>query len=630
MPGVRKVSSIGDRRLGMDVAISRRDFLNGVGVAIGATFIPPGVKAGDAGDQGIAGYYPPALTGMRGSHPGSFEVAHRLRDGATWAGVDTGESYDLVVVGGGISGLSAAYFYRQAAGPGARILVLDNHDDFGGHAKRNEFRIDDRLLIGYGGTMLIEAPAGYPAIAKRLLRELGIDTARFYTAFDQDLYSSLGLTRGTFFDRRTFGSDHLAVGDLTRPEVLKALPLSAAAKADLVRLLADERHYLEQSDKTARIAYLESTDYASYLRNRAGIGDEALKVIADMPRGVWAVGIDALPARTAWSSGYPGFGDLDLGIEAYARDEVEPDIFHFPDGNASIARLLVRHMIPGVAPGDDMDDIVTARFDYDRLDDVQSAVRIRLNSTAVRVRHAEDKPGNPVNVTYVCDGEARCITAGQVVLACYHGAIPGLCPELPASQRRLLASSVRAPLVYTNVLIRNWTSFDRLGVHSISCPGSYHQRVMLDYPVSLGSYQCPQSPGEPIVLHLDRVPGAPGLSAREQFSAGKRELLGTPFATFERNVRDQLGRMLKSGGFDPARDIAGITVNRWPHGYAYGYDPATDRVAFEPGQWPENKRYWREASRPFGNIAIAATDAASNAMTESAIEEAFRAVQEIS
>jgi spermidine dehydrogenase len=245
------------------------------------------------------------------------------------------------------------------------------------------------------------------------------------------------------------------------------------------------------------------------------------------------------------------------------------------------------------------------------------------------VQHLSDKPGNAVSVTYVHDGEAKIVTAGRVVLACYHGIIPSLCPEMPAEQRALLSSSLRAPLVYTNVLIRNWTSFDRLGVHNVSCPGSYHQRVMLDYPVSMGKYRCSQNPQEPIVLHLDRVPGAPGRSAREQFRAGKHDLLSTPYETYERNVRDQLGRMLGDGGFDPARDIAGITVNRWPHGYAYGYDPATDRVAFEPDQWPEGKRYWRAASQPFGNIAIAATDAASNAMTESAIEEAYRAVNEL-
>jgi spermidine dehydrogenase len=619
-----------DRQLGMHTAISRRDFLNGVSLAVGASLIPADLLAGDVADQNLAGYYPPALTGMRGSHAGSFEVAHSLRDGASWVGEDTGERYDLVVVGGGISGLSAAYFYRQAAGAAARILVLDNHDDFGGHAKRNEFRIGDRLLIGYGGTMLLEAPGGYPEIAKRLIRDIGIDTQRFYKAFDRDLYPSLGLARGTWFNQETFGADHLAVGALTEPEILEQVPLSATAKADLARLLADDRHYLDGLDREDWFDYLASTNYETYLRERAGIGREALKVLADRPRGNWAVGIDALPSSTAWSSGYPGFGNLQLGIDAYAHEESEPNIFHFPDGNASVARLLVRHMIPPAAPGDDMEDIVTSRFNYGRLDDPESSVRIRLNSTVVRVRHADDKLTNPVRVTYVRDGVAHTVTANRVVLACYHGIIPRLCPEMPADQRALLSNSLRAPLVYTNVLIRDWTSFARLGLHYIDCPGSYHHRVMLDYPVSMGDYRCPQAPEEPIVLHLDRIPGQPGLSAREQFAAGKRELLLTPFETFERNVRAQLGRILGDAGFDPARDIAAITVNRWPHGYAYGYDPAADRVAFEPGHWPKEKRYWRKASERFGNIAIAATDAASNAMTESAIEEADRAVNELS
>lgn len=618
-----------DRQLGMNADISRRDFLNGASLAIGASLLPQSTIAQDIGRQDIAGYYPPALSGMRGSHPGSFEVAHVARDGSSWDGEDTGEEYDLVVVGGGISGLSAAYFYRQVMGETARILVLDNHDDFGGHAKRNEFEIDGRLLIGYGGTMLIEAPSGYPEIAKRLMRELGIDTQRFYTAFDRDLYSSLGLSNGTFFDKETFGTDHLATGSLADPDVLKHIPLSEQGKADLARLLADERHYLDDIPQAERLDYLIRTDYQTYLRERGGFGEEVMKVMESRPRSVWAVGIDAVPARTAWSSGYPGFANLDLHGSSEHEEEEEPHIFHFPDGNASVARLLVRKMIPSVAPGDDMEDIVTAHFNYQRLDEPKSAVRIRLNSTAVRVQHIDDNLKNPVQVTYVRDGEARKVTAGKVVMACYHAIIPHLCPEMPQSQRTILSASLRAPLVYSNVLIRNWTSFVKLGLHRASCPGSYHHGVTLDFPVSLGDYRCPKSPDEPMVLHLTRVPGQPGLSAREQFAAGKRDLLATPFETFERNIRDQLGRMLGKGGFDPARDIAAITVNRWPHGYAYGYDPVTDRVAFAPSQWPEEKRSWVTGRRQFGNISIAATDAASNAMTESAIEEAYRAVEEL-
>ena len=617
----------------MNAEISRRDFLAGVGLSIGATLVPPSANANFTSQQNLAGYYPPALTGMRGSHAGSFEIAHALRDGASWHGESTGEHYDLVVVGGGISGLSAAYFYRQSSGASARVLVLDNHDDFGGHAKRNEFQIGGRKIIGYGGTMLLEAPASYPKVAKRLIRELGIDPERFYTAFDRELYSSFGLSDATFFDKAAFGRDHLALGRLSDPRVQKALPLSFRGKADLARLYADERQYLDDMTREEQIDYLARHSYRSYLKDKVGMGDEALKVIESLPHGVWNIGIDALPARTAWGSEYPGFGDLDLDIydDTYGGEgrEDEPNIFHFPDGNATVARLLVRSMIPKSAPGEDMEDIVTARFDYGRLDEPQAPVRVRLNSTVVGVRHLGGKPDNPVEVTYVEGNRAKTVSAGQVVMACYHAMIPLLCREIPAQQRDLLSSSLRSPLVYSNALIRNWRSFVNLGLHRARCAGSYYYRIALDFPVSLGDYTCPKNSDEPILVHMIRAPLQPGLSARDQFNHGKRELLTTPFETFERNTRDLLNRMLGDGGFDAARDLAALTVNRWPHGYAYAYDAESDRVVFEPSQWPEDKRHWKRASRPFGNIAIAATDAASNAMTEAAIEEAHRAVSEL-
>jgi len=620
-----------DRQLGMDKNISRRDFLNGVSIAVGASLLPGTASAQDVGAQDVPGYYPPELTGMRGSHLGSFETAHLARDGASFDGDDTGERYDLVVVGGGISGLSAAHFYRQSKGDNTRILILDSHDDFGGHAKRNEFQINDRQIIGYGGTMLLEAPGGFPDIAKKLIADLGIKTQRFYKYFDQDLYASLGLSRGLFFDKETFGSDHLAVGDIVDPSVLEHSPISAKARADLVRLFKDSQHYLHDIPVDQRGAYLETMDYRTYLKNRAGMDDEVLKVMQSSARSVWAVNIDAYPARAAWNGGYPGFGELDLGVESYDRegDLEEPNIFHFPDGNASVARLLVREMIPAVATGDDMEDIVTAPFDYSELDDAKSSVRIRLNSTVVRAQHVNDNLLNPVKITYMRDGEARIVESKQVVMACYNAIIPRLCPEMPKAQKSALSNCVRAPLVYTNVLIRNWSSFAKLGIYRVNCPGSYHHGVALDYPVSIGEYECAKSPDEPIVLHLTRVPGEPGKSAREQFAAGMRDLLATSFETFERNIRDQLSRILAPGGFDAARDIAAITVNRWPHGYAYGYDPESDRIAFEPDSWPKEKRYWATGSRPFGNISIASTDAASNAMTESAIQEAHRAVNEL-
>jgi spermidine dehydrogenase len=620
-----------DQQLGMDKAISRRDFLNGVGIAIGASLLPGTASAQDFGAQDLPGYYPPGLTGMRGSHPGSFETAHQVRDGATFDGHDTGQRYDLVVVGGGLSGLSAAYYYQQIKGDKARILILESHDDFGGHAIRNEFQINGQRIIGYGGTMLLEAPAGFPDVAKKLIKDLGIETRRFYKYFDQGLYSSLGLSRGLFLDGEAFGSDHLAVGDITDPSVLEHSPLSAKSRANLVRLFKDERHYLQDIPADQRGAYLENMDYQTYLRDRAGMDDEVLKIMQSAARSVWAVNIDAYPAQAAWRRRYPGFGKLDLGAGYFDReaDQNEPYIFHFPDGNASVARLLVRKLIPAVAAGENMEDIVTARFDYSRLDNPKSSVRIRLNSTVVRAQHAGNDLSNPVKITYMRDGKAQVVESKKVIMACYNAIIPRLCPEMSKSQKSALSNCVRAPLVYSNVLIRNWKSFVRLGIHRVNCPGSYHHGVSLDYPVSMGGYQCAKSPDEPVVLHLTRVPGEPGVSAREQFAAGQWDLLSTSFETFERNIRDQLSRILAPGGFDAARDIAAITVNRWPHGYAYGYDPESDRIAFEPESWPEEKRHWVTGSRPFGNISIASTDAASDAMTESAIEQAHRAVNDL-
>jgi spermidine dehydrogenase len=293
--------------------------------------------------------------------------------------------------------------------------------------------------------------------------------------------------------------------------------------------------------------------------------------------------------------------------------------------------MLVRRMIPAVADGNDMEDIVTARFDYSQLDQPGSSTRIRLNSTVVRAQHLDNDLSKAVRVTYIRDGKARTVQARKVVMAGYNALVPRLCPEMPESQKTALSNCIRAPLVYTNVLIRNWRSFAKLGVSRVNCPGGYHHGISLDFPVSIGKYRFSESPDEPIVLHLTRVPGEPGNpSARGQFDAGKRDLLATSFETFERNVREELNHVLGPGGFDSARDIAAITVNRWPHGYAYGHDPESDRIAFEPNTWPKEKRHWEAGSRPFGNIGIASTDAASNAMTESAISEAYRAINELS
>ena len=646
-----------DLRLGMDRRITRRDFLNGVALTAGASVVRPGSLFGLEGledaPEKAPGYYPPALTGLRGSYEGSYTAAHELRDGRFWttaaAPIDTGEEYDLVVVGGGLSGLSAAHFFRQRAGRPVRVLVLDNHDDFGGHAKRNEFREAGRTLIGYGGTFSIDSPAPYSAVAKGLIDELGIDVGRWERVLDGRLYGSLGLGRGVFFDKETFGADRLlpmpsrgsddegaeassaAASPWTR--FMAEAPMSERAKHDLRRLHQERKDHmpgLPSAEKKARLARIS---YARFLTDVAGADPGVLPFFQARPHSLYGVGIDAVPAQDAWGLRFPGFQGMGLepgagrgmNLDSIRHEEAESYFFHFPDGNASVARLLVRGLVPAAVPGRTADDLVTARVDYSRLDDDDAAVRVRLNSTAVRVRHRGDAATAPdVEVTYARGGKLRTVRGKKCILACWHTVMPYICPELPDAQKKALAYGVKVPIVYTNVLVRNWTSFQKLGVNHVYAPGSYHSSVNLDLPVSVGSYQCSRTPEEPILLHLMRTPCRPGLPARDQHRAGRTELQGTSFATFEREIRDQLGRILGPGGFDPARDIRAITVNRWAHGYAYQYNSLFDPFWLDGGEPP-----CVTGRQPYGRIAIANSDSGAYAYTDSAIDQAHRAVGEV-
>jgi spermidine dehydrogenase len=298
----------------------------------------------------------------------------------------------------------------------------------------------------------------------------------------------------------------------------------------------------------------------------------------------------------------------------------EPYIYHFPDGNASIARLIVRSLVPSVAAGDTMEDVVSARFDYSTLDRPSAPTRIRLESTAVHV--AND--GDGVVAAYVRDGAIMRVRARRAILAGYHMMIPRLMPELPRDQRRALRGNIKAPLSYTKVAVRNWRPWVELGVHEITNPMGFFSRLKLDYPVSIGDYRFPSSPDEPMVLHLVHVPTVSNrdLPVREARRQARQLLYDTSFEDFEFQVRDELTRMVGAGGFDADADIAAITVNRWGHGYSYSGDQLHD---------PED-----DAARPYetararvGNVAVANADAEWMPLASAAIAQAYRAVRDL-
>jgi spermidine dehydrogenase len=660
-----------DEQLGMYTNISRRDFINGVAATTAGAMLLPSIgvaqeaaAAGLTGAQpggfpgletGLAGEnYPPRRSGMRGSHPGSFEAAHQLRDNpkeSLASAVSTGEEYDLVIVGAGISGLSAAYFFIKDVGRDCKILILDNHDDFGGHAKRNEVVYNGKTIVINGGTLDIEAPAFYSQQAKDMLKEIGIDLDRYRKANEQNrtLYRKLGLRNAYFFDKETWGKDTLLVNANTggrregfSREFLDRTPLSEKAKSDMERLFDSEEApdywpELSEADKRVKLARMS---YEDYLLNIVKVDKQVVWFFQHFGEDVFCVGADATPALFAWQMGQPGFAGLKLSVtSAGVLDELpgtqhgrqssgRGGEVHFPDGNATVARLLVRWLIPDALPGTTQESVGMAKVQYDLLDRKNQTTCIRLGSTVLHAANEGAKGRETgVAVTYSKGGKLYNVKGNACVMACWNMFIPYLVPDLSEEQKTALHYAVKGPIVYTSVAVKNWQAWKAAGVSTISAPTMYHTSVHLTEAVGLGDLEFPQTPDEPIFLHMEKIMVTPGKPRKDQHRLGRYELLNTSFATFERSIREQLDRMLSSSGFDAKRDIVSIIVNRWPHGYAYTYNGL-----FEPLEWvytASDNRPCVIARKTHGLIAIANSDAGASPHTDTAIWEAHRAVDDI-
>ncbi len=627
-----------DKDLGLYSNITRRDFLQGSAILCSTPFLPSITLAAGPVSSASSGpdYYPPLLTGLRGSHKGSFEIAHALaREGKRWADVSSTdeEPYDLIVVGGGISGLSTAWLYREAMGENVRILVLDNHDDFGGHAKRNEFELDGQQKLAWGGSINLEYP-GYSSNAMSLLKKLGIDFKQL-TKNKQFTFSSLGdMGSGLYFDAETFGRDVL-IKDFDRwsenyeanfLKVVDQIPISDDARQSLAAFLSSDKDLLAPMNEEERVTYLKKTHYTDFLKQRAGLPEEVLKIFSNWTHGLWGASIDVLPVYECLILGLPGYQVIGELPAAFLDEEETEGFGIFPDGNASVARLLVRSLIPAAASGNSMDDIVSARFRYDQLDKTDNNIRIRLNSTAIETRNislAKNRAG--VSVSYVQNGQAQRVTAKHCVLACYHNIIPHLCSELPKAQIEAIAYPEKAPMIATNVLLRNGEAMAASGVSSLTSPGRLHAHSFMAAGISLDDYDGRWQAQRPCVLQFFGSPSLAntGKTVKEQYRAGRHRLLSMSFTEFEKEVRQHLAGAYGNYGFDPARDIKAITVNRWPHGYAYEY------ISTEDPDWTENTAPHLIARQAIGNIAIANSDASAFAYVDGAIDAAYAAIDDL-
>ena len=483
--------------------ITRRDFVNGTLIAAGSSLLPLSSHADEAMAALSASYYPPARTGLRGSHPGSNEVAHaRAWNGQSDWGrrKDTHEKYDLVVVGAGLSGLAAAYFFQREHGQGKKVLVLDNHDDFGGHAKRNEHLIDGVLRLGEGGSESFESPHTFGATMLGLMDELGVDMQRFKTAYDTGFFQRHELGVGSFFNQRVFGEDKLVmhpfcdypgfVEGLLRPtlsydEAVAQTPLSASGKQQLLRVLNGGQHVLNLP-KTALREYVQSHSWFDYLQNTLGVDDPGvLRMARHTAMDYGEGGTDVMSIAEALASGPLGSDPYDAWPDALQPGEYQeyvnrdsgtysvryPFIEHFPDGNATIAPHAGKKIDTGHWSGDNVEEIVLSRFDYSKLDRPANTTRIRLNSTAVKVRHCGDAANSDeVLVDYVSDGGLHRVTAKGVVMAGYNMMIPHIVPNLRQSRTRHCGRQTKVPLQYTTIGLRNWRAIKDAGIGMVMCP----------------------------------------------------------------------------------------------------------------------------------------------------------------
>lgn len=624
-----------DLELGMGRKIDRRDFLNGMALTAGAVVASQFLPGHSALAQ--AGTYPPADSqGLQGQTEAARAVMHSVRDGMKFdfsSAKDTGERYDLVVVGAGISGLASALLYRQMVGVKAKVLVIDPLDDFGGHAKRNEYRVGKRTVLGYGGSQSMQTPSYFSPAVNKLLADVGIEPKKFEGYYDSEWADKRGLGEGVFFTKEAFGKDVLVRGGKKAADWVGKTPLSEKAKQDLIALIDNPPDYLPDLDRSGKLEFLSRTTYKDFLLETVKADLQLVTYFQSSTEPYFGVGIEATTCLDAWGNGNPGFAGMNLGDKPYrtmspsgrlAKTDPDDYIYHFPDGNAGIARALVRRLRPDAVPGKTMEDLVTARVDYGRLDRPNASTRIRLNTSVVRVKHL-GTPGSAreVEVTYTGPGGFQKVRAGHVVLACWHRVIPYLTDELPSEQVEALNDQQKVPLMYNNVVLRNWQAWNRLKIDSLSVKGHFWSEIGLDFPVSMGSYRFAQNPNEPIVVHFGKVMTDPGKSTREQSLNGRRKLYAMPFSEIERLMRSILARALGGGGFDPARDIVALTVNRWAHGYAYEYMRPWDEF------WPDGPLPIEAARKGWGRVAIANSDSGAYAYAHSAIDQAVRAVREL-
>ncbi len=618
----------GDRtvRLGLGEPISRRDFLNGALLAGAGLLLPgqaPAISPADAfnGYGGIGDY--------RHANGNTWDVlsaGHAMRDGRFETrianAIATGETYDLVAVGGGISGLAAAIFFQKYKG--GRCLVIDNHAIFGGEAKRNEFLVDGQRLTAHQGSAIFLVP-GKGGYTDRFYEMIGMDRSAFAYQTWRGPSPEMPLAHSPYETPRNYGfyfgpqpgerSGTWVMDPWGRQ--LEGAPISDTTRGELLRWgtnRVDVPGPRTEGDAISR--QLDSITLEDHLMARYTISRETVRTfLSPVEGGGYGLGPDVLSAycNYAIENQFPEDGDDTLGDQM------------FPDGNGGFARLMVKTLIPDAFAGPrTVDAVWQHHVNFRALDRAGQATRIRLNSTVVRIEHAGDPGSAPhVVITYARRNRLHTVKARAVVVAGGSWTAKHIVHDLPAGHRAAYAQFYRSPCLMANIAVRNWRFLYKMGLSGCRWFGGLGDYLSVRKMALVGNEPRTIGPDSPTVLTIKVLFAQPGLSIAEQGSRGRAQLLGTSFAQYERAFREQLADMFAPGGFDPRRDIAGIILNRWGHAYV---NPQPGFFFGINGQ-PAPRDILR--NRPHGRIAFANTDLAGASDHRNSIREADRAVQQL-
>src|ERR1700761_7235161 len=605
--------------------ITRRDFLNGTLLASGAALVsaacPFQLMAAEDwnGDSGIGDY-----AGANGNTHQVMADGHTIRDHAFDRAPatieDTGEIFDCVVVGGGISGLAAALFFARGTSGKKTCLVLENHVIFGGEAKRNEFNVDgQKLIASQGSAMWFQPMPG--TFLQHFYDSVGIDPRQFQYQRDTSgiatgvtPYAGDGSNFGFFF-----GADaqHPHGTWLTDPwtKKLEGAPIPAEAKRELLAMReVPDRRPVPRRHGDAFARQLDSITLEEDLMMRHGLSHETIRrYLSPVSGGGSGIGADALSAYSDYAP------DLLFPWEKQHGPQM------FPGGNTGVARHMVKALVPAAIPGAaTMAGICQARVNFAALDQQRQPTRIRLRSTVISIGHDGDAArAAHVNLVYLREGRFYRVRARAVVLANGNWTINSIVRDLPAEYRHAYAQFFRAPCIMANVAVRNWRFLAKMGISQCQWFDGIGNYLAVRRVATFGGGAPVLSPDSPTVLTLKILFANPGKPPPEQINTGRYQMMTTPFSVYEKQLREQFASMFGGHGFDGRRDIAGIILNRWGHAYL---TPQPDFFFGKDGK-PAPAELMRR--HPFGRIAFANSDLSGIMDHRASITEAHRAVQQI-